>query len=173
MLKIYFGEWGSGRLKRLPYLGYHLLLMFIVLAILMGSIVAAGLTETMMGGDIAATQTMLLDKFGILAMIIGTAVFFAALFGQINILGKRIRDMGLPVLWTILGIIAVSMVLNIIFPPQEVNFAAVAIPDANTTTTAVAAKATTSSMVVQLFDMVVFLCLLLIPSNTFGSKNQY
>ena len=29
MLKIYFGEWGSGKLQRLPYLGYHILLMVI------------------------------------------------------------------------------------------------------------------------------------------------
>jgi len=28
MFKIYFSEWGEGKLQRLPYFGYHLLFMF-------------------------------------------------------------------------------------------------------------------------------------------------
>jgi len=31
MLKVYFGEWGSGRLKRLQYLGYYILLLALLL----------------------------------------------------------------------------------------------------------------------------------------------
>ena len=173
MLKIYFGEWGSGKLQRLPYLGYHILLMFIVFAIIFGGIFAVGAGENIMGGDIADTQAMLMDKFGMLSMIGLVSLMFLAMLGQVNILGKRIRDMGLPVLWTILGIIVISMALNLVFPPQEVAMSAAAIQTADGSATAVAAHTTSTNMIVQAFDMIIFLCLVLIPSNTFGNKNHY
>ena len=173
MLKTYFGEWGSGKLQRLPYLGYHVLLMVIVFVLIFGGIFAMGASESIMGGDIAATQAMLMDKFGILAMLGIFVIMFAALLGQVNILGKRIRDMGLPVFWTILGIILLSMVLNILFPPEIVSVSAAAVQTADGSTTAVAASTATTNMVVQMFDMVIFLCLLFIPSNTFNNKNHY
>lgn len=173
MLKIYFGEWGTGKLQRLPYLGYHILLMVMIIAIIFAGIFAVGATENLMGGNIIETQKILMDKFGIAAILGIAALMIIALFGQVNILGKRIRDMGLPVLWTILGIIAVSLVLNIVFPPEEVTFSAAAVQTSDASATAVKATATTSTIVVQIFDMIVLLCLLLIPSNTFGSKNHY
>jgi uncharacterized membrane protein YhaH (DUF805 family) len=170
MFKTYFGEWGTGKLQRLPYLGYHILLMVIIFVIIFGAIFAVGTTENLLGGNLADTQTMLMDKFGVIALIGIVSLMFIAMLGQVNILGKRIRDMGLPVLWTILGIIVVSMVLNLLFPPQEVAISAAALQTANGSATAVAASTTTTSMVVQLFDMAIFLCLVLIPSNTFGNK---
>ena len=170
MLKTYFGEWGEGKLQRLPYLGYHILLMFLVVAIILAGIFAVGAAENLIGGDLATTQKMLMDKFGIVAIIGIAALMFFAMLGQVNILGKRIRDMGLPVLWTILGIIAVSMILNLVFPPQEVAMSAAAVQTADGSATAVAASTTTTSMIVQIFDLIVFLCLVLIPSNTFGNK---
>ena len=172
MLKIYFGEWGTGTLQRLSYLGYHILLMVIIVAIVFAGIFAVGATENLMGGDIVETQKILMDKFGIAAMLSIAALMLIALFGQVNILSKRIRDMGLPVLWTILGIIAVSLVLNVVFPPEEVTLSAAAVQTADASATAVKATATTN-MIVQFFDMIIFLCLVLIPSNTFGSKNHH
>jgi len=173
MLKIYFGEWGSGKLQRLPYLGYHILLMVIIFAIIFGGIFAVGASETMMGGNIADTPAMLMDKFGILAIIGIFALMFIAMIGQVNILAKRIRDMGLPVLWTILGIILLSMILNVLFPPHEVAMSAAAVQTAEGSATAIAASTTTTNMIVQIFDMIVFLCLIFIPSNTFGNKTHY
>lgn len=173
MLKIYFGEWGSGKLQRLPYLGYHILLMVLVLLIIFGGIFAVGTTENLMGGDIVQTQKFLMDKLGIVAIIAIVAIMFTAMLGQVNILGKRIRDMGLPVLWTILGIIVVSILLNLIFPPQEVTMAAASVQTADGSATAMAASTTSTSMIVQVFDMIVFACLVFIPSNTFGNKNHY
>ncbi len=172
MLKIYFGEWGDGRLQRLPYLGYHILLMVLVIAIIFGSIMAMGAMENMVGASIVQTQTMLLEKMGILGIIGIVILIFATILGQINILGKRLRDMGLPVLWTILGIIALSMILNVLFPPQEVTMAAASIQTADGSASAMAARSTTTSVVVQVFDMIVFLCLVLIPSDTFGAKKH-
>ncbi len=172
MFKAYFGDWGTGKLQRLPYLGYHFLLMFIAVAIILGGVMAVGATESIMGGDLAATQKILMDKFGLLAIIFIVVVMFIVMLGQVNILGKRIRDMGLPVLWTILGIIAVSLVLNVAFPPEEIALNAVAVQTVDGSATAIAASKTTASMVVQIFDGIIFLCLVLIPSNAFGSKNN-
>ena len=67
--------------------------------------------------------------FGIIGIIGIVALVFVTMLGQVNILGKRIRDMGLPVLWTILGIVAISMILNVIFPP-EVTMAAASVQTA-------------------------------------------
>jgi len=172
MLKVYFGEWGNGRLKRLAYLGYYLLLIVLVAAILFGAIFAVGATEKLMGGDIVAAQAMLMDRFGLLAMIGIMILMIAILVAQINILAKRIRDMGLPAVWTILGLIAISIVLNILFPVQsmEVNTAIVKTAEGTAVSTA-GTHANTGSMVVQLFDMAVFLCLVLIPSDAFR-KNR-
>ena len=172
MLKTYFGEWGTGRLQRLPYLGYHILLMVLIMAVIFGGIMLVGATENILGGDLAATQNMLMNKFGIVAVIAIVLLVFVVMLGQVNILGKRIRDMGLPVLWTILGIIAISMVLNVIFPPQEMTMAAASVQTTDGSATAMAASATTS-VVVQIFDMLIFACLVFIPSNTFGLKKHY
>jgi uncharacterized membrane protein YhaH (DUF805 family) len=173
MLKTYFGEWGSGKLQRLPYLGYHILLMVLVVAVIFAGIFAVGATENLMGGDLEATQKLLADKFGIIAIIFIAALMFIAMLGQINILGKRIRDMGLPVLWTILGIIVLSLVLNLLFPPQEVTMNALAVQSDNVKAVTANATVTTTNMIVQIFDLLVFLCLVLIPGNTFGNKDHY
>ncbi len=168
MLKTYFGEWGNGKLQRLPYLGYHVLLMFLVVAIILGGIFAVGAAENLIGGDLLNTQKMIMDKFGIVAIIGISLLMFIAMLGQVNILGKRIRDMGLPVLWTIFGLIVISIALNVAFPPQEVALSAATVQSTDGTATAVAANVTTTNIVIQIFDSIVFLCLVLIPSNTFG-----
>ena len=170
MLKIYFGEWGDGRLKRLPYLGYHILLMVLMMAIIFASIFSVGTMENFIGGDLATAQEVIRDKFGILAIVGFATLFIVMMFGQVNILAKRIRDMGLPALWTILGIIAISILLNILFPAQEVTINTATIDTAQGSAAAVAVKSTTSSMIVQGFDMLLFLCLIFIPSDAFGKK---
>ncbi|OQX78044.1 MAG: hypothetical protein B6D54_00540 [Epsilonproteobacteria bacterium 4484_65] len=170
MLKTYFGEWGTGKLQRLPYLGYHLLLMVLIMVIIMGTIFAVGAVENFMGGNLAETQKLLMDKFGFIAIAGIMVLIFAAMLGQLNILGKRIRDMGLPVLGTILGIMFISLILNIVLPPQEVAISAAAVQTADGSAAAVATTATTTNVFVQIFDMIVFLCLVFIPSNTFGNK---
>jgi uncharacterized membrane protein YhaH (DUF805 family) len=98
MLKTYFGEWGTGKLQRLPYFGYHILLIVLIMAIIFATIFAVGAAENFMGGNLAETQKMLMDKFGFVAIAGIMFLIFAAMLGQVNILAKRIRDMGLPVL---------------------------------------------------------------------------
>ena len=173
MLKTYFGEWGSGKLQRLPYLGYYILLTVLFLAVIFAGIFAVGATENLMGGDFEATQKLLADKFGIIALIFIVTLVFITIVAQVNILGKRIRDMGLPVLWTILGIVVLSMVLNLLFPPQEVIMSAQSVQNDDVTVVAANATVTTANMVIQIFDLLVFLCLVLIPSDTFKNKDHY
>ena len=172
MLNTYFGEWGTGRLQRLPYLGYHVLLMVLIMASILGAIMLVGTIENIIGGSIEQTQSMLMEKFGIIGIIAIVVLIFVTMLGQVNILGKRIRDMGLPVLWTILAIVGISMILNVIFPP-EVTMAAASVQTADGSATAMAASSTSTSMVLQIFDMLVFACLVFIPSNAFRSKNHY
>ena len=168
MLKVYFGEWGSGRLKRLPYLGYYVLLMVIAVAIIVGVIASASFAETRGGVDIAATQAALMEKFGVVAIIGFVVLVTAMVIAQLNILAKRIRDMGLPAVWTILGIIAVSLVLNILFPAQEAVVTTTVVHSAEGMAAAAEATTKNPSLIVQGFDMLVFLCLLFIPSDAFG-----
>jgi uncharacterized membrane protein YhaH (DUF805 family) len=173
MLNVYFKEWGYGRLKRLPYLGYHILLMVLMMAVIIASIFAIGAAESVIGGDLAAAQEIISDKFGILAIFGFVVLIFVVMFAQINILAKRIRDMGLPALWTILGIIAVSVALNIAFPAQEIAVSTAVVDTAAGTQAAISGTATQSSMIVQGFDLLLFLCLILIPSDTFGRRRNW
>jgi uncharacterized membrane protein YhaH (DUF805 family) len=172
MLKTYYGEWGTGKLQRLPYLGYHLLLMVLIMIIIIGTIFAVGAADNFIGGNLVETQKMLMDKFGFVAIAGIMVLIFAAMLGQLNILGKRIRDMGLPVLMTIIAIMVISMILNIALPPQEVAMSATAIQTADGSAASIATATTTPNVIIQIFDIIVFLCLLFIPSNTFGSKNS-
>ncbi len=169
MLKVYFGEWGEGRLQRLAYLGYHVLLVFIIVAIFLGTIVAIGATEKFMGGDLIATQEMLSERFGLLAIFGIVVLMTGMLLGQINIMAKRIRDMGLPAAWTILGIVVISMILNMFFPAQVVEVSTAVVKTVEGMTAASTTQ-TATSPIVQLFDTIVFLCLLFIPSDAFGKK---
>ena len=172
MLKTYYGEWGTGKLQRLPYLGYHLLLMVLIMIIIIGTIFAVGAADNFIGGNLVETQKMLMDKFGFVAIAGIMVLIFAAMLGQLNILGKRIRDMGLPVLMTIIAIMVISMILNIALPPQEVAMSATAIQTADGSAASIATATTTPNVIIQIFDIIVFLCLLFIPSNTFGNKNS-
>jgi len=167
MLKVYFGEWGSGRLKRLPYLGYYVLLMVIAMAIILGGIASVSLVETKEGIDFAATQAALVEKFGIVFVFGTLFLVFMMVIAQLNIMAKRIRDMGLPAVWTILGIIALSMILNLLFPAQVATVSTAVVQNAEGVQMAAEATATAPSMIVQGFDMLVFLCLLFIPSDAF------
>jgi uncharacterized membrane protein YhaH (DUF805 family) len=169
MFKVYFGEWSSGRLARLQYLGYYLLLMLLAFIVIMGALFTAGALGSLGGGDIAATQEALLSKLGV-PIVIGAVLFIIAIaVAQFNIFIKRIRDMGLPVLWTVLALIAVSIVLNILFPGETVQISATASQsaDGNVTSAAFSASGSSQSPAIQIYDTLIFLALLLIPGDTF------
>ncbi len=167
MLKVYFGQWRDGRLKRLPYLGYYVLLIFLMMLLIGGVIMAAGAAESMMGMDVAAVQAMLIAKFG-MVMIFAVSLFMIAMgVANVNIMAKRIRDMGLPAWWTILGIIVVSIALNLLFPVQEVSVATAVVDNGGMPSASFAAHGTTAGWITQLYDTLIFLALVMIPSDFF------
>lgn len=117
MFKTYFGEWTTGRLARLPWLGYALGLFGAMM--LIGILVGGGAGLMMgMSGDPAEAEARMEDMMGgigpvvmVLMVILGLVISVASL----NINAKRFRDMGLPGGWTLLGVIVVSFVVAALF----------------------------------------------------------
>jgi len=165
MWNIYFGEWSTGRLKRLSYLGYGVLLMAISFAVIIGVVMLGGGLENMMGADTLAGM-------GIVAMLFSFLFFIAMFISNLNIMAKRIRDMGLPAWRSVVVIIILSIVLEMLFSGQQVamSTAAVSTPDGLDTTMDM--NASEGSVVSGVFNLIVFLALVLIPSDTFGNRKE-
>jgi uncharacterized membrane protein YhaH (DUF805 family) len=102
MLKSYFGDVKSGRLQRLPFLGYFILLQIIMVAIAVGIGAGIGAVENLVGGDLQQAQEMLRTRFGIPVIILLAILYGALFFAMLNLEAKRIRDMGLPGWWPLL-----------------------------------------------------------------------
>ncbi len=165
MWTVYFKEWTDGRLKRLQYLGYYLLLIFLATVIMVGSVLLIGATPEM---SMEAMITLFVNNMGWLVLAGIFVVMLMILAAQINIMAKRIRDMGLPAWWTIAGLIVVSVLLNLLFPAQQMEIASTVVGGTEMATQAAfSANASTGSIVTELFNLVVFLALVLIPSDFF------
>lgn len=94
MLKKLFGEITNGRLMRLPYLGYSLLLaaLFLGFGIAVGLMIGTG--EQLMGGDLQQAQAKLAEWLSIPFMVVFGLVVALIVFAGANIMAKRIRDIG-------------------------------------------------------------------------------
>ena len=112
MFKIFFGEFSNGRLLRLPYLGYTLLATAVFAGFVFGTIMLMGAAETMMGGDLAGAQQTLMNVLGIPFMIILGVVVLGLLVGLLNVMAKRVRDIGLPGWTFVLGFMVVSFIFS-------------------------------------------------------------
>jgi len=112
MLKIYFGEFSDGRLLRLPYLGYTLLMVAVFIGFVFGTIILMGAAETMMGGDLAGAQQTLMTALGIPYMTILGVIVLGVLVGSLNVMAKRVRDIGLPGWMFVLGFMIVSFLVS-------------------------------------------------------------
>jgi uncharacterized membrane protein YhaH (DUF805 family) len=108
MIADYFGDVFAGRLsaKRFLIRWAVLVLTFLVAAIGLGALI--GITERLIGGDIAEVQRSLAENFGGPAAIILLISFFAFAFAMLNIIAKRARDVGLPGWLTALVIAGLS-----------------------------------------------------------------
>jgi len=118
MFKIFFGEIKTGRLLRLSYLGYTLLMQLLVIAMVLAFIVAIGASENLIGGDFQQIQDMLRAWFSVPFIIvfgIGMVLFG---FAGFNLMAKRIRDTGLPGWWTLLAILVVEIIVSIIISQE-------------------------------------------------------
>ena len=166
MWDIYFGQWRDGRMQRLAYLGYDLLLMAIAAGIVFGILMLVG----GFGETAAMSSASIMEGMGIL-MILFFFVFFISIFAaSLNIMAKRLRDMGLPAWGSVVVIILISIILEILFPDQQMQMSAVVANTPEGVSAAMDADASTGSMVSDMFNLIVFACLVLIPSDTFGKK---
>lgn len=150
MLNTYFGDVTSGRLQRLPFIGYIVLLHVLFIVLVLAGAASLGLAENLVGGDLTQTQQMLAQKFGLPAMIIIGIVFAAVFFASLNLGAKRIRDMGLPGWWTLLALWLLSVIIIALisgFLDPELG-----------------------NRVSSIISAIEFLALVLIPSNTFSGK---
>jgi len=150
MFNTYFGSVTSGRLLRLPFVGYIILLNVVFIALMLGGAASLGVAENMVGGDLTQAQQMLSEKFGIPAMIIIAIIIFGVLFATLNLKAKRIRDMGLPGWKTLLAawaaLIVIAIIVSMVF-------------GANTETT---------EQITSIVSSIAILALIFIPSNTFN-----
>lgn len=127
---------------RLPYLGYSLLLTAIVFVFALGVVLAIGAAEHIVGGDLQQAQEQLRQRFGALAIFITVIFGIAVFFSSINLMAKRIRDIGLPGWWSVLAIAVVQGVVSSVISEEAAGG----------------------------LHTLVWLALLFIPSNSFGES---
>ncbi len=139
MFKKIFAAIKTGTLARLPFLGYTLLLNVLLILILMGIAASLGITENMLHADIQQTQQILADKFGTVTILGVMIIMSLFVFGSLNIMAKRLRDMGLPGWISILVLFILASLLGFILQPKAI----------------------------QIFQAAVFLALVLIPGGLF------
>ena len=121
MLKGLFGETSNGRLTRLPYLGYLVLLAALSLgfAIAVGLMIGAG--EQLIGGDLQQAQAKLAEWSTLPFMVVFGLVVAVFVFAGANIMAKRIRDIGLPGWWSVLAIVVLTGVVSVAISAQASN----------------------------------------------------
>ena len=112
MFKVLFGEVTKGRLMRLQYLGYSLLLVFLMIAFVAAVILAIGAGEHLIGGDLKLAQNKLREWFTLPFIVIFGLVSASLVFGGVNMMAKRIRDIGLPGWWMVLAITVLECILS-------------------------------------------------------------
>ena len=112
MIKALFGEVKIGRLMRLQYLGYSVLLSLLMFGFGLAVVMAIGVGEHIAGGDLQQVQDQIREQLTLPAMLVMAVVMPLFLFIGLNIMAKRIRDIGLPGWWTVLAIFIVSGVVS-------------------------------------------------------------
>jgi len=142
VLTVLFGDIKNGRLQRLPYLGYSVLITVLVMAVMMGIVAAIVGAEKLVGGDLQQAQAAIAQSMGIPFIILFSLFMVVMVFIQLNLMAKRIRDMGLPGWWIALAVLIIAGLIG----------------------------GATSEQAGGGFQMLVFLLLVLIPSNSFGKS---
>jgi len=112
MIKALLGDVKTGRLMRLQYLGYSLLVYLLMFGFVFLVILAIGAGEHIIGGDLQHAQDKLREMFTLPAMIVFAVIMPLFLFMVANIMAKRIRDIGLPGWWSVLAIIVITGIVS-------------------------------------------------------------
>ena len=112
MLKALFGDVHNGRLMRLQYVGYSLLLSLLMLGFGFAVVVTIGLGEDFIGGDLQQAQEILRERFTLPYMVVFAVATLLFMFAGANIMAKRIRDIGLPGWWSVLALLVLFTALS-------------------------------------------------------------
>ena len=112
MIKTLFKDVAFGRIARLSYLGHSILLMVLLMAYMLIVVLAIGAGEHIIGGDLQQAQDQLRGMLTLPFLIITGIVMGLLMFAGLNIMAKRIRDIGLPGWWMVLAIIVLAMLLS-------------------------------------------------------------
>jgi uncharacterized membrane protein YhaH (DUF805 family) len=121
MFKTLFGDVQTGRLLRLPYLGYSLLLSVLMIVIGLGLAFAAGVGEHLIAGDLEAAQAHMSENFNLTVVLLFIVVSVLFLFAGCNIMAKRLRDIGLPGWWMVLAIIILTGAVSVMVSDEASN----------------------------------------------------
>ena len=118
MWHTYFGDVKTGRVARLPFLGYSVLLSLVLLLFVLAVVFAIGIGEHLVGGDLEQAQALLAQRFGGLAAIVSVAFMVFWTFASLNLTAKRVRDVGLPGWWTVLALVVLLSVVSVAISEQ-------------------------------------------------------
>lgn len=94
MLRDIFGLSSSGRLQRGRFTLYWLGLTLAYVVAILALAASAGIAERLAGGDLAATHADLVKALALPALIALLALAALYVFGMLNIVAKRGRDIG-------------------------------------------------------------------------------
>jgi len=117
----YFGEVSKGKVKRVAFLGYQMLLTISLFFFVLMSILSIGLGEHIIGGDLAQAQQVLRDWLTLPYFIL-LAVFLAVFFfSSLNVAAKRIRDIGIAGWTTLVIFLMVEILVTVIINQQAAS----------------------------------------------------
>jgi len=109
MFRALWGDIQNGRLERLPFLGWHLLVSLLAALLAFGIGALIGAAERMAGGQAVEHELALADSLGTTGLLAVALIFALLLMAQLNLMAKRARDMGLPIPWLlVLGWLVLS-----------------------------------------------------------------
>ena len=112
MMSVYFGDFKTGRLKRLQYLGYEILLLALSFGFMIAVVLAIGAGEHIMGGNLQQAQAELAARFGGVAIAVVGLFYFTLFVAKLNIMAKRVRDIGLSGWWVVLTVVLLAGLLG-------------------------------------------------------------
>ena len=112
MIRTLLGDITTGKLMRMQYLGYSLLLYVLMFGFGFAVVLAIGAGEHIIGGDLQQAQDKLREMFTVPAMIVFAVVIPLFMFMGANIMAKRFRDIGLPGWWMVLVVFILSALVS-------------------------------------------------------------
>jgi len=116
MIKALFGELRHGRIARLPYLGYGILIgvMFALLGVVLGFAYAV-ISAALGGGQERQALTYMMDTPNVIYMVlVMLLIVVPVMFAGSNLQAKRWRDIGLPGWTTVAVVILIGALLRLV-----------------------------------------------------------